>query len=93
MNALTVPRSAVESDGGKRYVFVVKDAGLNVGKNSLEKRAIIVGIADTANYEVIAGLSSGEMVALPGDFDLRDGMLVKVVNPDASDFLGLPHGN
>src|SRR5262249_42408367 len=34
-NALTVPRSAVESDGGKRYVFVVKDGGINVGKNIL----------------------------------------------------------
>lgn len=92
-NVLTVPRSAVESDGGKRYVFVVKDGGINVGKNSLEKRQIVVGIADTANYEVIAGLSGGEMVALPGDFDLRDGMLVKVINPDASTFLGRPNAN
>ncbi len=92
-DVLTVPRSAVESDGGKRYVFVVKDGGLNVGQNSLEKRQIIVGIADAANYEVIAGLSGGEMVALPGDFDLRDGMLVRVINPDASTFLGRPNAN
>ena len=93
VNVLTVPRSAVESDGGKRFVFVVKDGGINVGKNSLEKRPIAVGIADAANYEVVAGLSEGEMVALPGDFDLRDGMLVKVINPDASDFLGRPNAN
>jgi len=93
INVLTVPRSAVESDGGKRFVFVVKDGGLNVGKNSLERRPIAVGIADAANYEVVAGLSEGEMVALPGDFDLRDGMLVKVINPDASDFLGRPNAN
>jgi HlyD family secretion protein len=92
-DVLTVPRSAVESDGGKRYVFVVKDGGLNVGQNSLEKRQIIVGIADAANYEVIAGLSGGEMVALPGDFDLRDGMLVRVINPDASTFLGRSNAN
>src|SRR5882724_1216186 len=88
INVLTVPRSAVESDGGKRFVFVVKDGGINVGKNSLERRPIAVGIADAANYEVLAGLSEGEMVALPGDFDLRDGMLVKVISSDASDFLG-----
>ena len=93
INVLTVPRSAVESDGGKRFVFVVKDGGLNVGKNSLERRPIAVGIADASNYEVVAGLSEGEMVALPGDFDLRDGMLVKVINPDASDFLGRPNAN
>jgi len=92
-NVLTVPRSAVESEAGKRFVFVVKDGGLNVGKNTLEKRLIVVGIADAANYEVIAGLSAGEMVALPGDFDLRDGMLVKVINSDATGFLGRSNAN
>ncbi|HYK38485.1 MAG TPA: efflux RND transporter periplasmic adaptor subunit [Candidatus Eremiobacteraceae bacterium] len=92
-NVLTVPRSAVESEAGKRFVFVVKDGGINVGQNSLEKRSIIVGIADAANYEVITGLSEGEMVALPGDFDLRDGMLVRVVDSDAAQFLGRPNAN
>jgi HlyD family secretion protein len=92
-NVLTVPRSAVESEFGKRFVFVVKDGGINVGQNSLEKRPIVVGIADAANYEVIDGLSEGEMVALPGDFDLRDGMLVRVVDSDASQFLGRPNAN
>jgi HlyD family secretion protein len=92
-NVLTVPRSAVESEAGKRFVFVVKGGGLNVGKNTLEKRLIVVGIADTANYEVIAGLSAGELVALPGDFDLRDGMLVKVISSDAAGFLGRSSAN
>ncbi len=90
---LTVPRAAVAVDGGKRFVFVIKDGGINVGKNTLEKRPIIVGIADAANYEVVAGLSATDLVALPGDFDLRDGMLVQVTNPDASDYLGRPNGN
>jgi len=90
---LTVPRAAVGSSGGMRFVFVVKDGGINVGKNSLEKRPIVVGIADAASYEVVAGLSGGELVALPGDFDLRDGMLVKVTNPDASDYLGRSNGS
>ena len=92
-NVLTVPRAAVAADGGKRYVFVVKDGGINVGKNALERRPIVVGIADAANYEVVAGLSENELVALPGDFDLRDGMLVRVTNPDASDYLGRSNGN
>jgi len=90
---LTVPRSDVGSSGGMRFVFVVKDGGINVGKKSLEKRPIVVGIADAANYEVVAGLSGGELVALPGDFDLRDGMLVQVTNPDASDYLGRSNGS
>jgi hypothetical protein len=29
-------------------------------------------------------LQEGEMVALPGDVDLKDGMPVKIVNTDAS---------
>jgi len=32
----------------------------------------------------------GEMVALPGDFDLRTHAVVKVISSDASDFLGGP---
>ena len=43
-----------------------------------------VGIADATNYEVISGLEEGEMVALPGDVDLKDGMPVKITNTDAS---------
>jgi multidrug efflux pump subunit AcrA (membrane-fusion protein) len=74
----------VEAESGRRFVFVVKRAELGVGKSTLEKREIHVGIADATSYEVTSGLQEGEMVALPGDFDLRDGMPVKVVNTDTS---------
>jgi HlyD family secretion protein len=77
---LSVPRGAVEVEGGRRYVFVVKMNGLGVGKSTLEKREIHVGIADATNYEVVSGLQEGELVALPGDVDLRDGMDVIVVS-------------
>jgi HlyD family secretion protein len=82
-NVLAVPRGAVASDGGHRYVFVVKKNELGVGKSRLEKREIKVGIADATSYEVVSGLQEGEMVALPGDTDLRDGMAVQVVNTNA----------
>ena len=52
--------------------------------STLEKRPIQVGIADATSYEVISGLREKELVALPGDVDLRDGMKVKVVNMDTS---------
>jgi HlyD family secretion protein len=81
LNVLAVPRGAVELEGGQRYVFVVKN---KIGKSVVEKRAIQVGIADATNYEVITGLNQGEVVALPGDSDLRDGLPVKVVNMDTS---------
>ncbi|MGB6670211.1 MAG: efflux RND transporter periplasmic adaptor subunit [Candidatus Acidiferrum sp.] len=84
MNVLAVPRGAVAYDGGHRYVYVVKPNQLRVGKAKLEKREIQVGIADATSYEVVSGLREGEMVALPGDTDLHDGMTVQVVNTNAS---------
>src|SRR6267378_1035772 len=84
INVLTVPRGTVEADGGQRFVFVVLRNALGVGKATLQKREIRVGIADATNYEVLSGLQEGEMVALPGDVDLKDGMPVKITNTDAS---------
>jgi HlyD family secretion protein len=84
MNVLTVPRGAVDAEGGRRFVFVVLRNAIGVGKATLQKREIRVGIADATNYEVISGLEEGEMVALPGDVDLKDGMPVKITNTDAS---------
>jgi HlyD family secretion protein len=92
MNVLSVPRGAVEALGGRRYVFVVKMNQLGVGKSTLEKREISVGIADATNYEVVSGLQEGELVALPGDVDLRDGMKVIVVNTQSADLRGEGHG-
>jgi RND family efflux transporter MFP subunit len=80
-NVVTVPRGAVETEGGKSYVFVVKDG---VGKTILDKQLIQVGIADATSFEVISGLQGKETVALPGDVELRNGMQVKVVNIDTS---------
>ena len=81
MKVLTVPRGAVLTELGKRFVFVVRSG---VGKTSLEKRQIQVGIADATSFEVLGGLQGNETVALPGDVDFRDGMVVKVVNMDTS---------
>ena len=86
LGVLSVPRGAVEIEGGRRYVFVVKLSQLGVGKSTLEKREIRVGIADATNYEVVSGLQENELVALPGDVDLRDGMSVIVVSTSAGDF-------
>lgn len=81
VNVVTVSRGAVETESGKRYVFVVKPGGVN---STLEKREILVGIADAINFEVMSGLQGTEVVALPGDVELKDGMVVKVVNMDTS---------
>ncbi len=81
-HVLAVPRGAVELQGGRRYVYVVKDNNLGVGKKRLEKRQVQVGIANATSYEIVSGLQEGELLALPGDVDLKDGMAVRVVNPE-----------
>ncbi|GAC1617019.1 MAG: efflux RND transporter periplasmic adaptor subunit [Candidatus Acidiferrum sp.] len=90
LNVLAIPRGAVDSEGGRRFVYVVKDNQLGVGKKKLEKREIQVGIADATSYEVISGLQEGEMVALPGDVEPRDGMDVKIISTDESAVRGRP---
>lgn len=83
-NVLAVPRGAVASEGGHRYVFVVVPKQLGVGKSTLEKREIQVGIADATSFEVVSGLHEGEVIALPGDADLHDGETVQVVSTNAA---------
>lgn len=85
LNVLTVPRGAVETVGGQSFVFVAQSG---VGKTVLEKRVIQVGIADATNYEVASGLRETDIVALPGDVDLHDGMPVKIVNMETSNATG-----
>jgi HlyD family secretion protein len=83
VNVLSVPRGTVSTQNGRRFVFVVKKNPLAVSQSTLEKREIKVGIADSISYEVVSGLQQDELVALPGDTDLHDGMAVKVVNTDS----------
>jgi HlyD family secretion protein len=90
-NVLAVPRGTVGAEGSHRFVFVVKRN--EFGKINLERREIHVGIADATNYEVISGLRIGEMVAFPGDIDLKDGMAVRIMNTDASSVRGRQDAN
>jgi HlyD family secretion protein len=90
LNVVAIPRGSVETQGSDRFVFVVKNS---VGKSILEKRPIRVGIADATSYEVVSGLQEGEIVALPGDVDLRDGMSVKITNMDISNLKGKDAGS
>jgi HlyD family secretion protein len=77
-NVLSVPRGAVSMDGTNRYVYVVKPN--QIGAATIEKRPIEVGIADATSFEVVSGLTQDDLVALPGDTELRDGMPVKIIS-------------
>src|SRR5262249_24478134 len=92
-NVMAVPRRSVQTEGSQRYVFVVKRNEFGVGKSRLEKRQIHVGIADSTDYEVPSGLQEGEIVALPGDVELKDGMAVKVINTDTTNVRGRSDAN
>ncbi len=70
--ALLVPRDAVTSEAGKQFVFIVND-------HTVRRRAIETGSASFAFFEVLSGLKDSDRVALPGDYRLRDGQRVRVV--------------
>jgi RND family efflux transporter MFP subunit len=72
LHVVAVPRTAVRADGEARYVFLVRD-------QRLERRSITVGIASASEYEILQGLSEGDLVALPGDIAPRQGMTVRTV--------------
>jgi RND family efflux transporter MFP subunit len=71
-HVLTVPRSAVRAAGANRYVFLMQD-------HRLKRHPITVGIASTREYEVLEGLSDGDLVAIGGDVEPRDDMIVRSV--------------
>jgi len=60
VNVLTVPRGAVDAQGGRRFVFVVLRNALGVGKATLQKREIRVGIADAANTKFLVACRKGD---------------------------------
>jgi HlyD family secretion protein len=75
-NVVSAPRGAVVLEGSHRYVFVVEDAA---SITRIHKREIKTGIADSTTYEVLSGLKEGEVIALPSNLTLKDGMTVKTI--------------
>jgi RND family efflux transporter MFP subunit len=71
-NSLTVTRSAVRTEGSKHYVFVV-DHG------RVHKTEVNIGISNSADYEVLSGITETDIIALPGSSELHDGSAVTVI--------------
>ncbi len=78
-NVVTAPRGAVVIEGAHRYVFVVED-GSSITR--LHKREIKIGIADSTTYEIVSGLNEGDVIALPSNLALKDGMKVQIIKPE-----------
>lgn len=71
--ALIIPRSAMLRDSLGYYVFTVE-------KNTAHKVHITPGIITDHKVQVLEGLKPGALVVFLGNYELEDGMKVKVKN-------------
>jgi HlyD family secretion protein len=69
-DTLVVPRGALEREGDRRYVLVVRDG-------RAERRPVEVGLIGLSEVEVLEGLSPGEEVILLGATPIAPGQRVR----------------
>ena len=70
-NALAVPRNAVLYFGERAYVFIVKD-------NKAEQTWVELGADSDNTFEILSGVKKGDQVVIEGNYELEDGMQVKL---------------
>jgi HlyD family secretion protein len=68
-NSLTIPRSAVLTEGNKRFVW-------GIDSNRLRKLLVTVGTSNMQDYEIVSGLTENDLIALPGNVELHEGQVV-----------------
>jgi RND family efflux transporter MFP subunit len=66
-----VPKSAVRTDGGKSYVFLVRDT-------KIERRGVTLGSERGPDVEIMAGVNSGDSLVARGPESLQDGETVRI---------------
>ncbi|MBI3910481.1 MAG: efflux RND transporter periplasmic adaptor subunit [Armatimonadetes bacterium] len=70
-NAVVVPKEAVRSEGGERFVFLIVD-----GK--AKRQVVEVGLADDRYAEILRGLLPGQQAVSAGSPAIQDGTPLKV---------------
>jgi membrane fusion protein, multidrug efflux system len=80
-NVLLVPAAALVGGSGAQSVFVLENG-------TAVRRTVTTGLTSEGRVEVVAGLAAGDRVVVRGNNMLRDGMAVRVVNPDAAEVEG-----
>ncbi len=79
VEAILVPKTAVASGEGQRYVWVVSESGDDRGM--VARRDVTVGRSEGSRIQVTAGLSNGErIVATAVESALRDGDEINLLN-------------
>ena len=66
-----VPKSAVRTDGGRSYVFLVKDT-------KIERRGVTLGNDRGSDVEIMAGVNGGDSLVARGPENLQDGEAVRI---------------
>ena len=72
-NALMVPKSAVSTENGQPFVFVVSGS-------QVEKRLVTTGLTQKDTVQVKSGVALGEQVVVSGHNTLETGDVVEVVS-------------
>lgn len=72
--AVVVPRDAVIRELAEAHVFVVDG-------DVARRRTVVLGLEEGARVEAVSGLRAGDRVITAGQGGLRDGALVKVMDP------------
>lgn len=71
-NAVVVPRSAVLKDDQGTFIFFVAENG------TAHKTYVQTGIETTREVEILKGLQAGQSVVWQGNYELEDGVKVRV---------------
>lgn len=73
-NALTVPRDALHTEGGKSYVY-------RVVKDTLHRTPVVTGNLNLTQVQIVSGLKEGDTVALgtTNGLPISEGVAVKIV--------------
>ena len=62
--SLSVPETAVVSDGGKNIVFIKKNNG------EIKKKEVRLGIREKGYVEILSGLNGNEKIVIKGAYEL-----------------------
>jgi RND family efflux transporter MFP subunit len=66
-----IPKSAVRSEGGKSYVFLLRN-------DKVERRGVTLGNDRGSDVEILAGVNSGDSLVTRGPENLHDGDTVRI---------------
>lgn len=73
-DVLLIPVSALVGGSGSEAVYVVEE-------DQAVRRTVQTGLTSEGRVEVVAGLQAGELVITKGNSGLRDGMVVRIIEP------------